>query len=122
MVRRYGLVACRLAALAIASALMLAGASGAVAVADPGAESAGRNDGTRATTARIRAASAAKPGTTVRPPPAVAVGMAMVAAVGRATIRPATVAGNPAAGKAAGRNLPERNPAQGPERRSRRVG
>ena len=45
MVRRYGLVACRLAALAIASALMLAGASGAVAVADPGAESAGRNDG-----------------------------------------------------------------------------
>ena len=45
MVRRYGLVACRLAALAIASALMLAGASGAVAVADPDAESAGRNDG-----------------------------------------------------------------------------
>ena len=45
MVRRYGLVACRLAAFAIASALMLAGASGAVAVADPGAESAGRNDG-----------------------------------------------------------------------------
>ena len=45
MVRRYGLVGCRLAAVAIASALMLAGASGAVAVADPGAESAGRNDG-----------------------------------------------------------------------------
>ena len=45
MVRRYGLVGCRLAAFAIASALMLAGASGAVAVADPGAESAGRNDG-----------------------------------------------------------------------------
>ena len=39
----------------------------------------------------------------------------MVAAVGRATIRPATVAGNPAAGKAAGGNLPERNPAQGPD-------
>jgi len=45
VVRRYGLVGCRLAAFAIASALMLAGASGAVAVADPGAESAGRNDG-----------------------------------------------------------------------------
>ena len=45
MVRRYGLVGCRLAAFAVASALMLAGASGAVAVADPGAESAGRNDG-----------------------------------------------------------------------------
>ena len=45
MVRRYGLVGCRLAAVAIASALMLAGASGAVAVAEPGAESAGRNDG-----------------------------------------------------------------------------
>ena len=45
MVRRYGLVGCRLAAFAIASAVMLAGASGAVAVADPGAESAGRNDG-----------------------------------------------------------------------------
>ena len=45
MVRRYGLVGCRLTAFAIASALMLAGASGAVAVADPGAESAGRNDG-----------------------------------------------------------------------------
>ena len=39
------MVGCRLAAFAIASALMLAGASGAVAVADPGAESAGRNDG-----------------------------------------------------------------------------
>ena len=77
-----------------------------------------------ATTARIRAASAAKPGTTVRPPPAVAVGMAMVAAVGRATIRPATVAGNPAAGKAAGGNLPERNPAQGPDQATpgRRLG
>ena len=45
MVRRYGLVGCRWAAIAIASALLLAGASGAVAVADPGAESAGRNDG-----------------------------------------------------------------------------
>ena len=45
MLRRYGLVGCRLAAFAIASALMLAGASGAVAVADPGAESAARNDG-----------------------------------------------------------------------------
>ena len=45
MVRRYGLVGCRLAAFAIASALMLAGASGAVAVADPAAESAGRNGG-----------------------------------------------------------------------------
>ena len=45
MLRRYGLVGCRLAAFAIACALMLAGASGAVAVADPGAESAGRNDG-----------------------------------------------------------------------------
>ena len=45
VVRRYGLVGCRLAAFAIASALMLAGASGAVAVADPGAESAARTDG-----------------------------------------------------------------------------
>jgi hypothetical protein len=41
VVRRYGLVGCRLAVFAIASALILAGASGAVA----GAESAGRNDG-----------------------------------------------------------------------------
>ena len=45
MVRRYGLAGCRLAAFAIASALMLAGASGAVVVADPGAESAARTDG-----------------------------------------------------------------------------
>ena len=45
VVRRYDLVGCRLAAFAIAIALMLAGASGAVAVADPGAESAARNDG-----------------------------------------------------------------------------
>jgi hypothetical protein len=46
-VKRDGLVGCRLAAFAIAGALMLAGASGAVAGADPGAESAGRNDGNR---------------------------------------------------------------------------